>query len=229
MRLEEGECITSYDVKILFTSVSVDPAIFIIKTSWKKTQNYIRECPFLYSTLLHWWSSALSTHISSSKAGNMNRYMDQQWIPPIIPIMSNLLVKEFEIKVINSAINPPKICLRYVDDAFVIPKEEHKHQFLQHINSIIPHIQFTAEDPNTDGFLLFLDTLVTSGPDNTLLTTVHRKPSHTDQYLQWDSQHNLSAEYNVFNTLTHIARTVCAKPQLVTKGRGTSKRGFTEV
>ena len=31
IRLEEGECITSYDVKALFTSVSVDPAISISK------------------------------------------------------------------------------------------------------------------------------------------------------------------------------------------------------
>ena len=31
IRLEKGECITSYDVKALFTSVPMGPAIFTIK------------------------------------------------------------------------------------------------------------------------------------------------------------------------------------------------------
>ena len=38
---------------------------------------------------------------------------------------------------------------------------------------------------------------------------------HTDQYLQWDSHHNLAAKYSVISTLTHRARTVCTKPELL--------------
>ena len=36
VRLDEGECITSYDVKALFTSVPVKPAISIIKCKLKQ-------------------------------------------------------------------------------------------------------------------------------------------------------------------------------------------------
>ena len=43
----------------------------------------------------------------------------------------------------------------------------------------------------------FLDTVVSPGPDNLLLTTVYRKPTHIDQYLYWDSYHSLSTKYNV--------------------------------
>ena len=32
---------------------------------------------------------------------------------------------------------------------------------------------------------------------------VYRKPTHVDQYLQWDSHPHLSAKYSVINTLTH--------------------------
>ena len=39
---------------------------------------------------------------------------------------------------------------------------------------------------------------------------------HTDQYLQWDSHHHLSAKYNVI-TLTHRAKTVCSNPELLQK------------
>ena len=40
---------------------------------------------------------------------------------------------------------------------------------------------------------------------------------HTDQYLQWDSHHNLAAKYGGINTLTHRARTICTKPELLNK------------
>ena len=32
---------------------------------------------------------------------------------------------------------------------------------------------------------------------------MYRKPTHTDQYLQWDSHHNLSVKFSVINTLSH--------------------------
>ena len=49
----------------------------------------------------------------------------------------------------------------------------------------------------------FLDTLVTPEADVPLSYTVYHKPTHTDQYLQWDSHHKLSAKYSVIGTLTH--------------------------
>ena len=45
----------------------------------------------------------------------------------------------------------------------------------------------------------------------------YRKPIHTDQYLQWNSHHHLSAKYSVINSLTHRAKTVCNKPELFQK------------
>ena len=55
----------------------------------------------------------------------------------------------------------------------------------------------------------FLDTLVILQPDGTLATSVYRKPTHTDQHLQWDRHHNISAKYSVMNTLHHRAKAVC--------------------
>ena len=97
--------------------------------------------------------------------------------------------------------------LRFVDDTFVINKAEHSQNLLQHINSQDPHIQFTVE-PTQHGSLPFLDTLVTIQPDNTLSTSVYRKPTHTDQYLHWDSNHHITAKHSVYNTLAHRAKTV---------------------
>ena len=93
----------------------------------------------------------------------------------------------------------------------------HKHGFLEHINSIDPAIKFTVEGSQGNGGIPFLDTLVTPEAYNALSITVYHKPTHTDQYLQWDSHHNLSAKYSVIGTLTHRAKTACTKPELLQK------------
>ena len=63
----------------------------------------------------------------------------------------------------------------------------------------------------------FLDTIVEPVTDGKLSITVYRKPTHIDQYIQWDSHHHVSAKYSVINTLTHRAKTVCSNPKLLQK------------
>ena len=100
------------------------------------------------------------------------------------------------------------VWVRFVDDTQVIQETEHSHQFLQHINSQDPNIQFTVEEPGTDGSIPFLNTKVKPGPNKTIHTTVYRKPTHKDQYLHWDSNHFITAKNSVYNTLAHRAKVV---------------------
>ena len=111
---------------------------------------------------------------------------------------------------------PQWIWRRYVDDTFVVQKQAHKEEFFHHINTVGLSIQFTAEEPRPDGSIPFLDILVIPQTDGTFTTKVYRKPTHTDLYLQWDSHHNLAANYSVINTLTHRARAICSTSQLLT-------------
>ena len=101
-----------------------------------------------------------------------------------------------------------------MDDTSVIQKEVNKQDFLQHINSVDPAIQFAVENNKEDGVIPFLDTIVESEVDGSLSITVYRKPTHMDQYLKWDSHHHLPAKFSVINTLTHRAKTVCSNPEL---------------
>ena len=126
---------------------------------------------------------------------------------PISPLIANIFMEEFEVQALQSFPSPPSLWLRFVDNTFVIGKAEHSQDLLQHINNQDPHIQFTVE-PTIQGSLPFLDTLFTIQPDNTLSTSVYRKPTHTDQYLHWDSNHHITAKQSVYNTLAHRAKTV---------------------
>ena len=79
-----------------------------------------------------------------------------------------------------------------MDDTFTIIKSSQKTSFMDHLNTIDEHIQFTSEESRQDGSMPFLDILVTPKEDGSLSTTVYRQPTHTDIYLQWDSDHTVS-------------------------------------
>ena len=96
-----------------------------------------------------------------------------------------------------------------MDDTWVVQREENKQNILQYINSVDLAIKLTVADNKEDGNIPFLDTIVKLEADGKLSISVYRKPTHTDQYLQWDSHHHLSAKYSVINTLTHRAKTAC--------------------
>ena len=125
---------------------------------------------------------------------------------PISPLIANMFMEEFEVKALSSCPHPPSLWLRFVDDTFVITKAEQSKPLLQHINNQDPHIQFTVEEPSQQGTLPFVDTLVTIQPTNTFTTSVYRKPTHTDQYLHWDSNHFITAKQSVYNTSAYRAK-----------------------
>ena len=73
----------------------------------------------------------------------------------------------------------------------------------------------------------FLDTLITPKEDGSLSTTVYRKPTHTDLYLQWDSNHTVSSKYSVVGSLHHRAKTICSRPELLQQEEDHLKQALT--
>jgi len=55
---------------------------------------------------------------------------------PVSPIICNLYLEEFERKTLESALHPPRLWKRYVDDTAVIQKREHATEFQKHLNSV---------------------------------------------------------------------------------------------
>ena len=102
-----------------------------------------------------------------------------------------------------------------MDNTWVIQQQAHKQLFLDHINSIDPSIKFTVKGNQENGAIPFLDTLVKPEADSSLSNRVYCNPTHTDQYLQWDSHHSLSAKYSVIGTLIHRAKSLCTTTGLL--------------
>ena len=61
----------------------------------------------------------------------------------------------------------------------------------------------------------FLGILVTPTQNEIQITSVYRNPTHTDQYMHWDSHHQMGAKYGVIKTLTHRVKTVLSIPELL--------------
>ena len=148
---------------------------------------------------------------------------------PISPIAANIFMEDFENRALATSPCTPKIWKRYVDDAFTIIKKDQKQTFLEHLNSINNNIQFTSEDPGEDGSIPFLDMLIIPDGEGRLKTTVYRKPTHTNQYLHWDSHHDIPSKYSVIGTLFHRAKTICSEPQTIAGRRGTSIQIIKEM
>ena len=133
------------------------------------------------------------------------------WSVPVLPICTWKVLRER----LSVLLSTPQAWYRFVDDTCVIQKQAHKQEFLDHINSVDPANKFTMEGTQGNGAIPFLDTLVTPLADNSLSFQVYQKPTHTGQYLQWDSHHSLSSKYNVIGTLTHRAKVVCTNSKLL--------------
>ena len=138
---------------------------------------------------------------------------------PIGPLVAILFMEEIEVQAIRTSTTPPTLWKRYVDDTFTIIKKNNRDSFLQHLNSIHPNIKFTCEEVREDGCMPFLDILVTPEEDGSLKTSVFRKTTPTDLYLQWDSHHTIPSKYSVAGIIYHKATTVCSPPPIVAQRR----------
>ena len=74
----------------------------------------------------------------------------------------------------------------------------------------------------------FLDILIIPNEDGSLNTTVYRKPTHTDLYLQWASHCTIPPKYIVIGTLHHRAQTICSNPQLLQQEEDHLHRALTK-
>ena len=215
IQLASDEVMMSFDVKALFTSVPIEPALKIIEKLLKEDHSLQSRTTMSIQHIMDLLGLCLRSTYFTFRGKFYEQVEGAAMGSPISPIVANLYMEEFEIRAIQSSPNPPLLWRRFVDDTFVIMKKCHREEFLQHLNSVDKNIQFTAEEPGPEGALPFLDILIKPVQEGRLHTTMYRKPTHTDQYLHWDSLHPVSSKYSVVGTLHHRAKTICSDHQLL--------------
>ena len=184
---------TSYDVKALFISVPMDPSINIVRQNLQQNPLLSQRTNMSIPQTI----TLMEFHLKNTYFLFQGKYYKQVhgavMGSPLTPLLPACLWKSLKSRPL-AVPHFPNTWLRYVDDTFVIQEAEHSQQLLQHINSQNPHVQFTVKEPNQEGALSFFDTVVSPGPNNTLVTTVYRKLTNTDHYLHWDRNHFITAK-----------------------------------
>ena len=127
---------------------------------------------------------------------------------PVSVTVANLVMEDGEQRALTSCTIQPPFWKRYVDDTFTALPQEQIQLFHDNLNSIEPTIQFTIET-EVEGTLPFLDTTVTCHADSSLTTSVFRKKTHTDRYLDFNSHHPLAHKIAVARTLLTRADRIC--------------------
>ena len=115
---------------------------------------------------------------------------------------AELFMVKLETKALSTFTNPPSIWKRYVDDTFSKLKKIIVNSFLEHLNSQHQRIKFTTEVQENQQ-ISFLDTLVHIKEDKTVKTTIYRKSTHTDQYLDFQSNHHVKQKMGIIGTFRH--------------------------
>ena len=155
IRLKQGECIISYDVTVLFTSVPILPAVSIIQQQLANDKDLQQRTTLSIKHII----SLLKFCLRNTCFVFQGQYHEQveraAMGSPLSAIVANIFMEKFETEALETTPHPPSLWKRFVDDTFVILEAQYKDEFFNHIHSIDENIKFTAETTKADGAMPF--------------------------------------------------------------------------
>ena len=117
-------------------------------------------------------------------------------------VIANPIMEDVEKRALSTFHLPPKIWKRYVNDTFVIIHKNSVEDFLDHLNTIENSIKFTIEK-EADHTLPFLDTIVRRNQRGKFSTSVYRKPTNSNRYLNFRSDRPSFGTQTIRCTITN--------------------------
>ena len=211
----EEETLVIFDVSALLPTIPVPIEIQVINSKTSICTNFTNVCKISTEKFIMLLEFTITNCIFSFNTKFYKQLLGAAIGSPVSPVIAYLYMEHFESLAIPTSLTLIKWWFRYVDDVHSATRKDQVNKFQEHLNSIDPHIKFTIELPGTDG-LSFLDILTKPTP-NSIESTVYRKPTHTDRYLDYKSNHLIPAKLSVIHTLIHRAKQVCSTPELLQK------------
>jgi hypothetical protein len=199
IHIQPTDLMVSFDVVSLFTKVPIEDSLQLLSIHFE-------------NNIL-----ALFKHVLTSTYFSFDGQFYEQTDgvamgSPLSPVRANFFMEDFETKALHLTPHKPTHWLRYVDDTFIIwpHGQQRLTEFLDHLNSLHPKIQFTMETEKY-GHLPFLDVDIYRRLDDTLGHKVYRKTTHPNIYLQQDSHHHPANKFSSLSSLFHRAHTIVTK------------------
>ena len=206
--MHQGMTLVSFDIVSLFTKVPVDLAAKVARERLTADQSLADRTALSANEIVSLLEFCLGATYLSYRGEMFQQVFGTAMGSPVSVTVANLVMEDVEQTALTFSTIQPPFWKRYVDDTFTALPQKQIQRFHNHLNSNEPTIQFTIET-EVEGTLPFLDTRVTHHSDGSLTTTVFRKKTHTDRYLDFDSHHPLAHKIAVTRTLLTRADRIC--------------------
>ena len=206
-RLSATEILVSFDVVSLFTHVPTDLAVQVSHEWLENDPSLSQRSSLSVDDICSLLSLCLEATYLVFEGIFYQQVHGTAMGSPVSVVVANLVMEDIERRALATFHTPPRFWRRYVDETCTTFPRDFVDPFHEHLKSIDPHIQFTVER-ESGGQLPFFDVLLAREEDGTISTEVYQKPTHTDQYLAFDSHHPAAHKRAVVRTLMCRAETL---------------------
>ena len=170
----------SFDVKSLFTSIPLQLALQCTETAILQSTDPL---PLPTEDIMDLLNLCLMSTYFQYNGKHYKQLHGTALGSPVSVVVAEIVMQNIEESAPSTCRQTIPLWLRYVDDTFTREDEE-------------------------NGKLPFLDCIV-SRDDNSLRTTVYRKPTHTDRLLDESSYNPTSHKATTIRTLTRRVQLIC--------------------
>ena len=189
----------SFDVTSLWTNIPIIDTLNIIKHYVNTDDQFTRKTALPQDKFLDLVHLVLTTAWYTFNSQFYQKTDGVAMGGPASSTTAEIYMQACEHTTITTALDSQKVWERFFDDVYSILKQTHLEKFFHDINNLHQNIKFTMEE-ESNGELAFLDTLLKRN-NGEISVLVYRRPTHTDQYLHYSSQHQTSCKESVVSSL----------------------------
>ena len=215
IQLQEKDIMGTLDIVGMFPNVPVRKTLEIARDKLEKDETLASRTKWKVDDIIKLLEISIETYFKTSDG---KIYFQRDGLPigkSISKPLAGIYMHWFEEQYVFNEENEfkPVYWKREMDDIFIIWRhgKDELENFVWRLNGIERRIQFTLKHEENN-FIPFLDVGITKEEDK-LVTKVYRKPTHTQQYINWLSNHPKNMLLGVMKGLIHRAHMICDKKE----------------